>query len=82
MVDAKMLMGRSSVTRSSTLMIKESIMGEEKSFHAEVFASMILLKMKEIAEAYRGSKGNYAVEAVPAHFNDSHRQATRDASSI
>lgn len=38
--------------------------------------------MKEIAEAYLGSKVKNAVVTVPAHFNDSQRQATRDAGLI
>ncbi|CAE7545522.1 SSA2 [Symbiodinium pilosum] len=40
---------------------------------------MVLLKMKETAEAYLGSKINDAVVTVPAYFNDSQRQATKDA---
>ena len=40
---------------------------------------MVLLKMKETAEAYLGTKINDAVVTVPAYFNDSQRQATKDA---
>merc|ERR1719222_1367459 len=43
---------------------------------------MILLKMKETAEAYLGTKVNDAVVTVPAYFNDSQRQATKDAGAI
>jgi L1 cell adhesion molecule like protein len=43
---------------------------------------MILLKMKETAESYLGSKINDAVVTVPAYFNDSQRQATKDAGTI
>ena len=43
---------------------------------------MILLKMKETAEAYLGGKINDAVVTVPAYFNDSQRQATKDAGTI
>ena len=43
---------------------------------------MILLKMKETAEAYLGTKVNDAVVTVPAYFNDSQRQATKDAGTI
>jgi molecular chaperone DnaK (HSP70) len=43
---------------------------------------MVLLKMKETAEAYLGSTINNAVVTVPAYFNDSQRQATRDAGTI
>merc|ERR1719201_2191256 len=43
---------------------------------------MILVKMKETAEAYLGTKVNDAVVTVPAYFNDSQRQATKDGGSI
>merc|ERR1711887_348394 len=57
-------------------------MGESKKFHPEEVSSMILTKMKETAEAYLGSKVSDAVVTVPAYFNDSQRQATKDAGSI
>merc|ERR1711998_305090 len=57
-------------------------MGENKKFHAEEVGAMILVKMKETAEAYLGTKVNNAVATVPAYFNDSQRQATKDAGSI
>jgi len=63
-------------------MITVSFMGEDKTFHAEEISSMILLKMKETAEAYLGTKVNDAVVTVPAYFNDSQRQATKDAGAI
>ncbi|XP_059933330.1 heat shock 70 kDa protein 1-like [Gadus macrocephalus] len=56
--------------------------GENKSFYPEEVSSMILVKMKEIAEAYLGQKVSNAVITVPAHFNDSQRQATKDAGVI
>merc|ERR1712072_933960 len=56
--------------------------GEEKKFHPEEVSSMILTKMKETAEAYLGTKVNDAVVTVPAYFNDSQRQATKDAGTI
>merc|ERR1719387_2821896 len=43
---------------------------------------MILVKMKEIAESYLGKTVKNAVVTVPAYFNDSQRQATKDAGSI
>ncbi|KAJ8604066.1 hypothetical protein CTAYLR_001756 [Chrysophaeum taylorii] len=56
--------------------------GEEKTFAAEEISSMVLIKMKEIAEAYLGKDVKNAVITVPAYFNDSQRQATKDAGSI
>jgi len=56
--------------------------GETKDFAPEEVSSMVLVKMKEIAEAYLGSKINDAVITVPAYFNDSQRQATKDAGAI
>lgn len=43
---------------------------------------MVLGKMKEISESYLGSSINQAVITVPAYFNDSQRQATKDAGTI
>eukprot|EP00253_Pinus_taeda_P017517 PITA_17517 len=56
--------------------------GEEKHFAAEEISSMVLTKMKEIAEAYLGTTVKNAVVTVPAYFNDSQRQATKDAGAI
>ncbi|KAK2416954.1 heat shock cognate 70 kDa protein [Trifolium repens] len=55
---------------------------EEKHFAAEEISSMVLTKMREIAEAYLGSTVNDVVITVPAYFNNSQRQATRDAGVI
>lgn len=56
--------------------------GETKKFHAEEISSMVLVKMKEIAEAYLSKTVKNAVITVPAYFNDSQRQATKDAGTI
>ncbi|CAL9028255.1 unnamed protein product [Prunus brigantina] len=56
--------------------------GEEKTFSAEEISSMVLTKMREIAEAYLGQTIKNAVVTVPAYFNDSQRQATKDAGAI
>ncbi|RDX96072.1 Heat shock cognate 70 kDa protein, partial [Mucuna pruriens] len=55
---------------------------EEKRFYAEEISSMILVKMREIAESFLGSTVENAVITVPAYFNDSQRQATKDAGAI
>lgn len=56
--------------------------GETKKYHAEEISSMVLVKMKEIAEAYLSKTVKNAVVTVPAYFNDSQRQATKDAGAI
>ncbi|KAK3029701.1 hypothetical protein RJ639_039110 [Escallonia herrerae] len=56
--------------------------GEEKQLAAEEISSMVLFKMREIAEAFLGSTVKNAVVTVPAYFNDSQRQATKDAGAI
>jgi len=56
--------------------------GESKTFFPEEISSMVLTKMKEISEAYLGKPVVNAVVTVPAYFNDSQRQATKDAGTI
>ncbi len=65
-----------------TPIIQVEYKGETKQFKAEEISSMVLTKMKEIAEAYLGKEVKNAVVTVPAYFNDSQRQATKDAGSI
>jgi len=62
--------------------VKVNFKGEEKKFSPEEISSMILVKMKEIAESFIGKKVEKAVITVPAYFNDSQRQATKDAGTI
>ena len=63
-------------------LIQVKYQNELKDFTPEEISSMILVKMKEIAEAYLGKDVKNAVITVPAYFNDSQRQATKDAGAI
>merc|ERR1711917_166680 len=70
------------VDESGRPKIEVEFKGEKKRFAAEEISSMILTKMKEVAEAYLGKDVPSAVVTVPAYFNDSQRQATKDAGAI
>lgn len=63
-------------------LIEVHYQGATKTFHAEEISAMVLMKMKEIAEAFLGKDVKEAVITVPAYFNDSQRQATKDAGTI
>lgn len=96
--DAKRLIGRkyddpvvqsemklfpfSLVSDNNNIGIKANYKGEIKTFKPEEISSMILIKMKEIAESYIGEEVKDAVITVPAYFNDSQRQSTKDAGAI
>ena len=67
---------------ASKPIIEVTFKGEVKQFASEEISSMVLMKMKEIAEAYLGREVKNAVVTVPAYFNDSQRQATKDAGVI
>jgi len=56
--------------------------GESKTFQPEEISSMVLIKMREVSEAFIGKQVKNAVITVPAYFNDSQRQATKDAGAI
>uniref|UniRef100_A0A1B6DH77 Heat shock protein 70 n=1 Tax=Clastoptera arizonana TaxID=38151 RepID=A0A1B6DH77_9HEMI len=62
--------------------IQVEFKGEVKKFSPEEISSMVLTKMKETAESYLGGTVRDAVITVPAYFNDSQRQATKDAGAI
>ena len=62
--------------------VQATYKSELKTFSPEEISSMVLVKMKEVAEAYIGETVTDAVVTVPAYFNDSQRQATKDAGAI
>lgn len=70
------------VDRDSKPVIQVEFRGETKTFTPEEISSMVLLKMKQTAEAYLNEEVKHAVVTVPAYFNDSQRQATKDAGAI
>ncbi|KAL8748568.1 MAG: hypothetical protein Q9199_008157 [Rusavskia elegans] len=70
------------VEKAGKPVVEVEFKGETKQFTPEEISSMILTKMRETAESYLGGTVNNAVVTVPAYFNDSQRQATKDAGLI
>lgn len=68
------------VSQNNKPMVKVETNG--KTFSPEQISSMILQKMKAVADAYIGESVVDAVITVPAYFNDAQRQATKDAGAI
>ncbi|KAK0782100.1 Hsp70 chaperone, partial [Friedmanniomyces endolithicus] len=89
--DAKRLIGPAAdmkhfpfkiIEKAGKPVIEVEFKGENKQFTPEEVSAMILTKMRETAESYLGGTVNNAVVTVPAYFNDSQRQATKDAGLI
>tara|TARA_A100001015_G_scaffold321296_1_gene451292 strand:+ start:3187 stop:5130 length:1944 start_codon:yes stop_codon:yes gene_type:complete len=70
------------ISKDNKPIIQANYKGELKDFQPEEISSMVLIKMKEIAEDFLGEKVDSAVITVPAYFNDAQRQSTKDAGSI
>ncbi|SNX84035.1 probable SSB2 - heat shock protein of HSP70 family, cytosolic [Melanopsichium pennsylvanicum] len=70
------------IDKDGSPFIEVSYLGETKQFSPQEISSMVLTKMKEIAEAKIGKEVKKAVITVPAYFNDSQRLATKDAGAI
>ena len=70
------------INKDSKPNIEVQFKGETKVFSPEEISAMVLGKMKEIAEGYLGQEVSDCVVTVPAYFNDSQRQATKDAGVI
>ena len=70
------------VDENSKPKIEVEFRGQTKTFHPEEISAMVLYKLKETAERHLGRPVSDAVVTIPARFNDSQRQATKDAGVI
>jgi L1 cell adhesion molecule like protein len=70
------------IDKESAPFVQVDYQGEKKEFSPQEISAMVLVKMKEIAEAKLGKTVTKAVITVPAYFNDAQRHATKDAGAI
>ena len=70
------------IVRDSENRVQIKIPNADKPFNPPEISAIILQKMRQTAEDYLGQKVDQAVVTVPAYFNDSQRQATKDAGKI
>lgn len=68
--------------KNDSILIKSSLQRRKQTYTPEELCSMILAKLKSMAESYLQTEITKAVITVPAYFNDAQRQATKDASTI
>jgi heat shock protein 5 len=78
----KKLLPYNVVNKDGKPYVEVEIKGERKLYSPEEISSFILIKMKQIAENFLGREVKHAVITVPAYFNDSQRQSTKDAGQI
>ncbi|RKP14874.1 heat shock 70 kDa protein 2 [Piptocephalis cylindrospora] len=70
------------IDRDAQPFVEVDVNGERKTFSPQEISAMVLVKMKEVAEAKLGKSVSKAVVTVPAYFNDAQRNATKDAGRI
>jgi len=67
------------ISKENKPYIKVHYKGEDKTFAAEEISGMVLTKMKQVAETYLGTEVTHAVVTVPAYFDNSQKESTKDA---
>ena len=78
----KKLVSYEIVNKDGKPYVEIEVKGNKKLYSPEEISAMILTKMKQIAENFLGREVKHAVITVPAYFNDSQRQSTKDAGTI